>query len=217
MTLLRTSHDSLSGLPSKRTRTTGPAHRAAPAAHLREDRRSADLLGRMVRWATAVLLVGAVIGFLFLAVAPQILGYQTLTMLTGSMSPLISPGDVVVSAPIPVEKVRVGDIITYHIPVQDHRVETHRVVDVMRTADGAVTVQTKGDANNGVDPWVATLNGDVAYKEVASIPYLGNLIRLLREPVVMSILMYGAPGVLVTGLLISIWRRTPESVLVENV
>ncbi|HEV7167071.1 MAG TPA: signal peptidase I [Micrococcaceae bacterium] len=162
-------------------------------------------------------LIGAVLGFLFLAVAPRILGYQTLTMLTGSMSPLINPGDVVVTAPISAENVKVGDIITYHIPVEDHRVETHRVVDVMRTADGVVTVQTKGDANNGADPWVATLDGNVAYIEVASVPYLGNLIRLLREPVVMFIFMYGAPGVLVTGLLISIWRRTPESAVVENV
>jgi signal peptidase len=164
-----------------------------------------------------VLLIGAVVGFLVLAVAPRILGFQTLTMLTGSMSPLINPGDVVVTAPISAENVKVGNIITYHIPVEDHRVETHRVVDVMRTADGVVTVQTKGDANNGADPWVATLDGNVAYIEVASVPYLGNLIRLLREPVVMSILMYGAPAVLVTGLLISIWRRTPESAVVENV
>jgi len=164
-----------------------------------------------------VLLVGAVIGFLFLAVAPRILGYQTLTMLTGSMSPLIGPGDVVVTAPIPAGNVKVGDIITYRIPVEDHRVETHRVVDVMRNADGAITVQTKGDANNGLDPWLATLDGNVAYKEVASIPYLGNVIRMLREPIVMSVLMYGAPGVLVTGLLISIWRRTPESAVLENV
>ena len=217
MTLLRTSRDSLSGFPTKRIRRTGSAHRAARAARLPKNLRATNLLGRLVRWATAVLLIGAVVGFLFLAVAPRILGYQTLTMLTGSMSPLINPGDVVVTAPISAENVKVGDIITYHIPVEDHRVETHRVVDVMRTADGVVTVQTKGDANNGADPWVATLDGNVAYIEVASVPYLGNLIRLLREPVVMSILMYGAPGVLVTGLLISIWRRTPESAVVENV
>ena len=41
-----------------------------------------------------VLLVAAALVFLFLAVGPRFLNYQTSTMLTGSMSPGINPGDV---------------------------------------------------------------------------------------------------------------------------
>jgi hypothetical protein len=43
------------------------------------------------------LLVPAVTAFLALAIGQRLMGYQTLTMLTGSMAPLINPGDVVVS------------------------------------------------------------------------------------------------------------------------
>ena len=76
------------------------------------------------------LVALAAIAFLLLAIGPHVFGYRTATMLTGSMSPGINPGDVVVSVPKPADQVAVGDIISYHIPVQDHRVETHRVIKV---------------------------------------------------------------------------------------
>ena len=166
------------------------------------------------RWTlsafTTVLFVAAVTAFLLLAVGPRLLGYQTSTMLTGSMAPLINPGDVVVTAPTPVSDIRVGDIITYHIPVEDQRVETHRVTEILANADGTTSVRTKGDANSGVDPWTATLQGSTIDRHVFTVPYLGRAIRALRGPVVQNTLMYGAPAVLVIGLLAAIWRKNPE-------
>jgi len=162
------------------------------------------------------MLATAALVFLFLAIGPRILGYQTSTMLTGSMAPLINPGDVVVTVPTPITDIKVGDIITYHIPVEDQRVETHRITEVTTTADGGVAVQTKGDANNGIDPWIATLQGKTVDKQIATIPYVGNAIRALREPLVLNILMYGAPGILVIGMLASIWRRDPSKSTPED-
>lgn len=165
------------------------------------------------RWGNVlatVMFVVAVSAFLFLAVGPRIFGYQTSTMLTGSMSPLINAGDVVVTAPTPVGDIVVGDIITYLIPVEDHRVETHRVTEILTDAAGTTAVRTKGDANNGVDPWTATLNGATVDRHVLTVPYVGQVIRTLRQPVVLHTLMYGAPAVLVIGLLASIWRKDPE-------
>jgi signal peptidase len=91
----------------------------------------------------------AVTAFLALTIAPRVLGFQTLTMLTGSMAPLINPGDVVVTKPVPIEDIRVGGIFTYSISVEDHRIETHRVTEVITNADGTTAVRIKGDANNG--------------------------------------------------------------------
>ncbi|MGR0158843.1 signal peptidase I [Paenarthrobacter nitroguajacolicus] len=156
-----------------------------------------------------MLILGALV-FLFLAIGPRILGYQTSTMLTGSMAPLINPGDVVVTVPTPVTDIKLGDIITYHIPVEDQRVETHRITEITTTADGGVAVQTKGDANNGIDPWIATLQNKTVDKQIATIPYVGNAIRILREPIVMNTLMYGAPAILVIGMLASIWTKDPN-------
>ncbi|MFK4299658.1 signal peptidase I [Arthrobacter sp. GAS37] len=163
-----------------------------------------------VRLITTTLMVAAVVAFLFLAVGPRVFGYETSTMLTGSMSPLINPGDVVVTVPVAVQNLKVGDIITYHIPVEDQRVETHRIIDLAANSQGTATVRTKGDANNGADPWTATLAGGHVDRQVFTVPYLGNAIRALRDPVVLKVLMYGAPAALVVMVLVSIWRKKPE-------
>lgn len=159
--------------------------------------------------ATAALLV-AVAAFLALAVGPRVLGYQTSTMLTGSMSPLINPGDIVITQPAPVTDIKVGDIITYHIPVEDQRVETHRVTAITAKPDGTFVVQTKGDANNGNDPWLATISTPTVDRHVLTVPYVGEAIRTIRQPLILNTLMYGAPAVLVITMLAGIWRKTPE-------
>lgn len=165
----------------------------------------------LVRVVTAALMAVAVTAFLFLAVGPRFLGYQTSTMLTGSMAPLINPGDVVVSVPTPVSSLKTGDIITYKIPVEDQRVETHRIVELKRNSNGT-TVRTKGDANNGADPWQATIQGDTVDVHAATVPYLGTVIRSLREPAALIVLTYVAPGILVLMLLARIWRKGPVAV-----
>ncbi|MBP2269273.1 signal peptidase [Pseudarthrobacter sp. PvP004] len=172
--------------------------------------------GKAFRGLGVGMLILAALAFLMLAIGPRVLGYQTSTMLTGSMAPLINPGDVVVTVPTPITDIKVGDVITYHIPVEDHRVETHRIIEITTTADGGVAVQTKGDANNGIDPWIATLQGTTVDKQVATIPYVGNAIRTLREPIVMNTLMYGAPAILVIGMLASIWTKDPNEASTEE-
>ncbi|MDR6686420.1 signal peptidase [Arthrobacter sp. 1088] len=174
------------------------------------------IAAKTMKFLGFAMLAMAALVFLFLAIGPRILGYQTSTMLTGSMAPLINPGDVVVTVPTPIADVKVGDIITYHIPVEDQRVETHRITEITTTADGGVAVQTKGDANNGIDPWIATLQGKTVDKQIATIPYVGNAIRALREPLVLNILIYGAPGILVIGMLASIWSRDPNKSTPED-
>jgi signal peptidase len=133
-----------------------------------------------------------------------------MTMLTGSMAPEINPGDVTIVTPVAVSDVTEGMVITYHRPIENHSLVTHRVISVQKGADGTVTVQTKGDANDAADPWTATLEGDTAYQVRAVIPELGHLIEVLRAPVVTQALLYGAPILLVGWILLTIWR--PASV-----
>ena len=200
--------------PALRSVPAGPAAASvtAPARDTAPNGSFLRALARVVGQAfMAVLLTSAVAVFLFLAVGPRFLGYQTSTMLTGSMAPLINPGDVVVTVDTPASELNVGDVITYHIPVDDHRVETHRIIDITRSADGTTTVRTKGDANNGADPWAATLTGSHADRHAFTVPYLGHAIRALREPMMLNTLMYGAPAAAVLMLLTAIWRKTPEA------
>jgi signal peptidase I len=167
-------------------------------------------VGLIAPWLVRGLLGLAVLTFALLAVGPHVLGYRTMTMLTASMAPEINPGDVTIVTPVAVSEVTEGMVITYHRPIEDHSLVTHRIISVETAPDGTVSVQTKGDANQAADPWTATLEGDTAYQVRAVIPELGHLIQALRAPVVTQVLLYGAPALLVGWLLLTIWRPTRE-------
>jgi signal peptidase len=191
-------------------REPGAAHQLPPAG----DKRSAaglagtarHYVGLIAPWLVRGLLGIAVLTFALLAVGPHVLGYRTMTMLTGSMAPQINPGDVTIVTPIKVSDVTEGMVITYHRPIENHSLVTHRVISVKTAGDGTVTVQTKGDANQAADPWTATLNGDTAYRVHGVVPMLGHVIEALRAPIVTQALLYGAPSLLVGWLLLTIWR-----------
>ncbi len=164
------------------------------------------LAARALPWAVRGLVGTALVAIAFLALGPHLFGYRTMTMLTASMAPEIDPGDVTVVTPLAVEDVTAGMVIAYNIPIDDHRVVTHRVLSVERGEDGSVTVQTKGDNNDAPDPWKATLQGDTAWQVDAVVPEIGHVIQALRTPVVSQVLLYGAPALLAGWLLMSIWR-----------
>ncbi|GHJ58245.1 hypothetical protein NOK12_07640 [Nocardioides sp. OK12] len=200
-------------VPAPHRGATSGVTRGAPApapAPQRPVRRTARVLRGLGRVVTSLLVVVALAFFLFFAVGPHVLGYRTATMLTGSMEPGIMVGDVVVTAERPAAEVEVGDVITYHIPVEDHRVETHRVTEVIRGDDGSVAVRTKGDNNPNVDPWVATLEGDSVWEVQAVIPQVGSVIRALRTPVVNDVILYGALGAVLLLGLGRIWSSDDE-------
>jgi len=172
----------------------------APVVRRSVPRRLLSQLGNLVS-------IVCLVAFLGIAVGPHVFNYRTSTMLTGSMSPGIDPGDLVVIAPRPTADLEVGDVISYHIPVEDFRVETHRVTSVKRQADGSVAIRTKGDANDKVDPWTAVIKSDTVYEVQTVVPRVGAAIRVLRAPVVQhGILWVALGGVLVLGLSM-IWGK----------
>jgi signal peptidase len=155
---------------------------------------------------TLALTVGA-LAFLGLAVGPHVFGYRTAVMLTGSMTGTIDRGDIVVSVPRPAKDVQVGDILTFHAPVADRHLETHRVIGVRHSRDGAVEVRTQGDANDAADPWRATISDDTVWETAYVVPELGQVVQAVRATVV----RYGAVwvalgGVVLLGLSL-IWRQ----------
>ncbi|GAB6987633.1 signal peptidase I [Nocardioides pyridinolyticus] len=176
------------------------------AATVRRRPLGRGLVHRSINVVLSVLLAGCLLAFLFLAVGPHLLGYRTSTMLTGSMAPGIEAGDVVVTVPKPATDLQVGDVITYQIPVEDHRVETHRVTQVTHE-DGEVFFRTKGDANQNDDPWTATVQGDTVWEVRGVVPEAGTAIRVLRAPAVQhGVLWVALGGVILLGLT-SIWGK----------
>src|SRR4051794_6736462 len=136
------------GAASRLSRGAAPGSAARRAAGI-----ARTVPARLVPWVVRGIVAVAIVTFAGMAIGPPVFGYRTLTMLTGSMSPAIDPGDVVIATPIPVSEVTEGMVITYHIPVEDHHLVTHRIISVEHGTDGAVTVQTKGDANETPDYW----------------------------------------------------------------
>lgn len=167
------------------------------------------------RWIQRAVLALALALLLIIGILPALGLYRTATVLSGSMRPTFSPGDVVMLVPEPLSSVRVGQIISYRVPVGEHQIETHRVVRIISGGTNP-TVQTRGDANNTNDPWTATLEGRTAWREVGVIPKLGFLVNAMRGATLHTAAVMIAPALLATLLLWEIWgsgrrRRTRRS------
>lgn len=157
---------------------------------------------RAGRWVGRALSALGLLAFVFLAVGPHSGRYRTLTVLSASMRPTFEPGAVVVVVPQPIREVAVGDVITYAIPVEDRRVVTHRVIEVLEPG----VVRTKGDANNTPDPWVARLQGSAAWTVRADIPGAGHVINAMRHPVARALSILTSLAVMTWVGLRRIWR-----------
>jgi len=166
------------------------------------------LLRAWVDLALRIALVAALAIFFFLALLPHTGLYRPETVLSGSMRPYFSPGDMVVVTPEPSRDVRVGQVISYRIPVGDHHVQSHRIAQIVRGGEHPV-VRTKGDANNARDPWTARLDGSTAWRVRFVVPKVGFLIVWLRDPLLRLLTVFVAPALFALVALRRIWSE-PE-------
>jgi len=179
------------------------ARRSIGPVALRVRRVTQQLLAAILFVAVAI----SALFFLFVGAGPRTGHYRVVTVLTGSMRPTAPPGAMIVVTPIPLRDVRTGMVLTYHIPVLDHRVVSHRIIEVKDAGTDHPTIRTKGDANNGPDPWTATLQGTTAWRMRAAIPRLGSVVRWLRSPAVHRVSTFAVPVALAIIWLGAIWRR----------
>jgi len=166
---------------------------------------------RAIAFAAQLALVLAVAALVGLGLLPRTGWYRPVTVLSGSMRPAFAPGDMVVVTPEPVNAVRVGQVISYRIPVGDHHVQSHRVIAVLRR-NGQVSVRTKGDANAAADPWTATLHGTTVWRVRSVLPKLGWIVFWLRTPLVHRLTLFLAPLLLALLAVLQIWRRPADHV-----
>jgi len=130
--------------------------------------------------AGVVLLVAVVVPFVVFAV-PQVVGAdQSYVVLSGSMEPAMSPGDVIIVNSVPASAIERNDVITFGGQEGDTPT-THRVIEVVEQ-DGTTAFRTQGDANE--DPDGALVTSDQLQGKVLSpagyllvIPFIGYLIN----------------------------------------
>ncbi len=154
--------------------------------------------------ALRALTVLSLLLLVFLAIGPRTGFYRPVTVLSGSMQPTFSRGDLVISTPQRLSELRVGQVVSFQIPVGDHRVESHRIVEILGGGDAPI-VRTRGDANSTPDPWNAQLTGDDVWVVSASVPKLGYLILWMRDPRIRMLSLFLAPTLLALRMLVRIW------------
>lgn len=73
-------------------------------------------------------------------------------ILTDSMEPVFSSGDLIICHTMDAEAVKEGDIICFYDPAGNGTTTvTHRVTEVTTDENGTLAWKTKGDANNAED------------------------------------------------------------------
>jgi signal peptidase I len=165
--------------------------------------------GAMARSLSSMMLAGVVLVIL-VTIAGMLLGAWRFTVIdTGSMRPTLHPGDVAVLTPEPTTALVRGQIVAFHPPGDPKLTVVHRVVSIQRTSNGVI-IQTKGDANNATDQWHARITSNTVWRESLKAQKIGYLAAWSqRRPVRFGLVIIIVLSVL-SMLLGSIWRSTPQ-------
>ncbi len=123
---------------------------ASPVLPVRGATRRAARTSRTIRrrtvlmWAATVLLTALVaVTLLF-----QASGGRWFVVQTPSMGTTAPVGTLLLTTPVLLEDLHVGDVVSFHPSTTPDETYTHRVIAV--DADG---ITTRGDINGAVDPW----------------------------------------------------------------
>jgi signal peptidase I len=121
---------------------------------------------------------------------------QVFVVLSGSMQPTFTAGDVILTVDALVRSLQDNDIITYRSPDTMKSLVTHRIVTIIKDGQG-LAFQTKGDANEGVDQYVVS-SELVVGRMIISIPYVGY-VASISHSFLGFLLLVLAPGIVVIG------------------
>jgi signal peptidase I len=167
-------------------------------------------LGKIATRLVTTAGVALAIGVLALTLGPRFLPYQTYTVLSGSMEPLLPVGSVIVAVPARGEELNTGDIITVANPQHAGVLVTHRIIEIENSPQGR-SFKTKGDANNVADSWVVPGTGN-GWRYAFAIPQLGYALSALQSDIGRLVLLVIPTFLLVGLLLVEIWlpARKPE-------
>ena len=134
---------------------------------------------QVLNWVGLLLLIAIVIPFVIYAV-PGVIGAEgSYVVLSGSMEPSISTGDVIVVDGVDPTEIEERDVITY-LRNDAETPTTHRVVGITEQGDELAFV-TQGDANDQPDA-SPVLASQIMGKVVFTIPYIGYVIEFVNTP-----------------------------------
>jgi len=154
--------------------------------------------------ATFALWATLAFGLCMLAVAtvPSLVGYRSLTIVSGSMEPTLGTGSVVIDRVISPLDAGPGDIVTFQDPLRPRQL-THRLRR-MHVERGTAYMVTRGDANDAPEHWTVQTDGRIG-RVVAHLPKLGYVrvalgTRHARLAVLVAVIAFGV------FLVVDMWR-----------
>jgi len=156
--------------------------------------------------ACTVAMMLTVVGLAVLARGVPLTGRMTLVVAGPSMSPAIGVGSAIIVEPVDPARLTVGDVVSIKSG-PSRAIFTHRIVRLLER-DGALWIETRGDANAAPDPSIvpaAAVLGRVA----VVVPYAGYLVALGARP--SGVLLIVALTLL---LLVSAWALDPSRTVV---
>ncbi|GAF11839.1 signal peptidase SipW, required for TasA secretion [Bacillus sp. JCM 19046] len=108
---------------------------------------------------------------------PELFGWTSYTILSNSMQPTFSAGDVVIMKPV--TTLQKQDVVTYMTP--QRQFFTHRIIGSSQT-DGQLVYETQGD-NNQVPDEDTIVKEQVVGVHAFTIPYLGTVAAYIKQPI----------------------------------
>ncbi len=177
-------------------------------------RRTTDVVGTL--FAVVAVMVAAVV--MVVAVGTRLsakeqytaFGHPVLVVLSGSMSPVINTGDLIVDNGVSADsatKLHAGQIITFYDQPGSRLVFTHRIVRVVHQR-GRVLYETKGDANNAPDGTLRPASSVIG-TYAGRMPRGGYFLRNLHRPTVLGLLLLSPLLWLVAAPLLE-WAREED-------
>lgn len=136
--------------------------------------------GKLVKNIISYIVMLIVFIFMIISILSNIglFGYKFYDILTGSMSPTIKPGSLIIVKEIDSNEIKEGDIITFK-GSSTSNLTTHRVVEVI-DKNNNIKFQTKGDANDVLDPMLVD-EGLLVGKVIFDIPYIGKVMSFINQ------------------------------------
>lgn len=127
----------------------------------------ARIVKNVLCWTLVAILAMAIVVFMITKLSggtPKLFGYTINRIVSGSMSPELEIGDVIISKVVTdTDEVHVNDIVTFQGGVDfENQKVTHRVlVSPYSASNGQIVIVTKGDANEIDD-------GEIVFDDVES-------------------------------------------------
>ncbi len=179
-----------------------------PVAAVAPDASADTVAGRRGPWriikgiiSTVAGVILAVVAVLVIVVAVSthfspngqlgIAGHPVMSVLSGSMAPVINTGDLVVDNKLTAAQaasLHKGQIISFRAAPHSSTIFTHRIADVVPLPGGGVGYVTKGDANDSRDGPVSPSTNVVGLYQ-SKIPAGGFILNALHRPLVIGLLI----------------------------